>query len=1256
MFAKLSVFAVIFLLTSGFFACAQNHSMSEHGNIPGTHSCFIENKGQIVDAGCRIRPDILFRLRDKNTTVFISANSIDYQFEKLEFPENTGNIPQLLHLGPDANTVRRSTHRMTVSLQNANPLALVSGEHQNSYTESYYFPHCPLGITARAFSKIVFRNVYPGIDWILHAGNGDGSGITYDFLVHPGADPSRISLKIDDADEVRISENGELILKNSLALVTEHAPVSFSDGERIATRFNKTGDQIRFELGPYDHQQDLLIDPRVVWATYYGGGSVEEGRAVATDAAGNVYMAGMTNSISGVAASGFQMNYGGNILDGFIAKFDSTGLRLWATYYGGNGIDQIYACATDKSGNVFCAGKTTSTNLSSSGAFQTSLAGGGDGMLVKFNSSGVRQWGTYFGGTNDDVVYACATDAWGNSYIAGTTTSPGLGYKGFQDTINTTATQDGFLAKFSPSGNRIWSTYYGGSGTENANGCATNAAGDVYLCGETHSTTGIATTGAFMTALNATGSTHTSDGYLAKFDSGGKRIWGTYFGGSNYDDASGVATDPTGNIFLVGATLSPTGIASGGFLNTLVPSGNSNMFVTKFTDAGQRLWGTYYSGDSSNFAFACSTDSAGSVYFSGATESTTGIAFRGIQNKLAGEADAFLVKLDSAGKRQWATYYGGTKVEISGKCATDRFGNVFLLGGTYSPTGIAQNGFQNTLYGSGDAFLVKIGDSVIITTDSLKKLTYCAGDTIPVAFHSIGKLFPGNVFTAQLSDASGNFLTPVNIGSLSSTRNIDTIIAVIPATTPVGNRYRLRVVSSLPVAVGEDNGVDFSVHTKPTQPGPITGNDTACSGSSQTYSVPPVPDALSYIWTLPAGWSGSSSTNRITATAGTSGGTIIVVAVNSCGPSLPSLRTVIAGNYFVTPTISIPHTVSCAGKSTIIRATATYAGTSPVYQWKKNGFNAGTNSPLFIDSSLKTGDIISVSLTSNADCITQPQAFSKEDTIIVGTTTYPGINVNSNPPIILCDGAPIRFVTNIVAGGKSPAYQWYKNNIIIPGATAAKYTDSMLRNGDTLTVALYSSEDCPNTQPTMSNHVGVTVHPNLTTSVSVTASPDSLVRGSVVTFTAAPVNGGLNPSYTWFLNGTANYVGPSDTWTMSGLNDGDAVVVRMTSSLPCPVPASVMSPPLIMRSYSTGVFTFNGKAGSLKLYPNPTNGAVTLELSTSLSDARFTLSDALGRIVLSAPVTATKNVYDLSHLANGVYVYRIAFRDCDHFIGKLIKQ
>lgn len=453
------------------------------------------------------------------------------------------------------------------------------------------------------------------------------------------------------------------------------------------------------------------------WGTYYTGtGQVwpngeDRGSSCITDAAGNVYMVGFTSSNSDIATTGAHqtvhaggpITFGTGGYDAFLVKFNSSGVRQWATYYGGSENDKGISCALDASGNVYMIGTTSSTSgIATAGADETTV---NDGFLVKFNSSGVRQWGTYFEGTGN----ACTTDASGNIYIVGLTNSTsGIATAGAHQTVMS-GSGDAFLVKFNSSGVKQWGTYFGGpytlaSGMETGLSCATDALGNVYMTGHTPSTSGIATAGAHQTIYGGS----STDAFLVKFNSSGVIQWGTYYGGAGVDIGYSCATDASGNVYMAGdaqqQNLPASGISTIGAHQSAYGGGYSDGFLVKFDSNGLRQWGTYYGGNSLDVSFSCATDASGNVYMSGNTQSATGIATSGAHQTTVN--GAFLVSFNSSGVRQSGTYCGG----IKNVCTTDASGNVYMTGYTQSNSGIATAGAHQTANGNSgynDAFLLK---------------------------------------------------------------------------------------------------------------------------------------------------------------------------------------------------------------------------------------------------------------------------------------------------------------------------------------------------------------------------------------------------------------------------------------------------------------------------------------------------------------------------------------------------------------------
>jgi PKD repeat protein len=611
--------------------------------------------------------------------------------------------------------------RVDVTLEGANPHPDITVEGKTGDFVNYYKQYTgESGITGiYVYKKIIYHNIYDHIDFEFIALE-DGT-LKYNIILRPGGRLSDVQLAYSGMNGI-VASGSKLEVSTTLGSLTESIPVSYlkSSGKLVEVCYASTGNIIHFNAD-YDKDETLVIDPVITrqWATYYAGSQTDASISVAVDDSGNVYMAGLTGSTSSIATTGaFKTTFAGGYYDIYLVKFNSGGNRLWATYYGGSSDETGGFVALDGSGNVYLTGYTKSTaGISTSGSHQSSYAGGfSDAFLVKFNGEGVRQWATYYGGSDADFSKTMAVDDSGYIYIAGqTSSSSGIATPGAYRTVLPGAA---FLAKFNSSGIRIWGTYFGG---DDGLSIAVDSASNVYMCGFTYADTGIATTGAYQTvrggnkdvflvkfsssgkrlwstyyggiadesayALSAgpfgniimSGSTESSAGiassgayqkiyggkqdvFLVKFNSSGNRLWATYYGGSNTEGSGYIATDVLGNIYLPGLTLSTSGISSpGAFQGSLAKAGFLDAFLVKFDSSGARKWGTYYGGDSRDYASAVAVDNLGFILMSGTTESSNGIATTGAHQIMnGGGQDAFLVQFrDSASASLLSKYDAG---------------------------------------------------------------------------------------------------------------------------------------------------------------------------------------------------------------------------------------------------------------------------------------------------------------------------------------------------------------------------------------------------------------------------------------------------------------------------------------------------------------------------------------------------------------------------------------------------------------------
>ncbi|MBI2269478.1 MAG: SBBP repeat-containing protein [Bacteroidetes bacterium] len=237
-----------------------------------------------------------------------------------------------------------------------------------------------------------------------------------------------------------------------------------------------------------------------LWATYYGGTGDEYGFDIATDISNNIAITGDAQSldfpVGATAGNTVFQTACGFAGDACILKFDATGNRLWATYYGGNDIDGGRGIILDGSGNLFVTGTTASTNfptgaVAGNTVFQAAKAFAGfdyDAFILKFDPTGVRLWATHYGGNGRDIGCDITIDLSGNTVITGYTSATNFpvgavaGNTVFQSV--TGGSYDVFVIKFNSTGARLWATYHGGYRQEWAFRCAADDNGNIYIYSE----------------------------------------------------------------------------------------------------------------------------------------------------------------------------------------------------------------------------------------------------------------------------------------------------------------------------------------------------------------------------------------------------------------------------------------------------------------------------------------------------------------------------------------------------------------------------------------------------------------------------------------------------------------------------------------------------------------------------------------------------------------------------------------------------
>jgi hypothetical protein len=676
--------------------------------------------------------------------------------------------------------------------------------------------------------------VYPGIDVVYSLNQRQ---LEFDFVITPGADPGRIDLSFPATGEVQLLSNGDLSIQAATAAIVLGRPYIYQAGAAgrlpIEGGYRLTAPgRVGFWLGPYDHDAALVIDPVVSRSTYLGGSSNDEAFGIATDAAGSVYVTGVTESANLPVTTGAVMRTKSNRGDAFVAKYDSQGTLVYLTYLGGNDSDRARRIAVDSSGSAYVLGETLSTNFpTTSGAIQRFRGGSQDMFASKLSPDGSSLlYSTYVGGSAIEFAGDIAVDAAGAAYLTGSSASDDYptrnafrsrrrpGQCGLPP-ILVTQCSDAVVTKLNPSGSAIeYSTYLIGAEAGDNSGVigyggeaiAVDAGGRVIVAGDDGlSRADIPTTpGALRIGSGDSGT------FIFKLAPDGSREFSALLTANNTTGPRSLALDAIGNIYLYGVTFATNFPTTAGAFQTSLRGDRGDGFVTKIDPSGSRLLYSTYVGGSDNedqLGGGILVDPDGAVYVAGATRSANfPVTPDATQSRLAGAQDAFLAKLDPTGSRLvFATFLGGTSNEEGRGLARGAGGSIWIAGMTSSTNlPVTPGAPQANTGGGSDAFLTQFSGPFegipAPTIRSLDPSGGTAGQTI--ANFVINGQDLGGVTAVEFAPAAG-----ITVSNLRTTASSVTAQLVIAANATVGTRA-VTVMSP----GGRSNSLNFTIRAAPS--------------------------------------------------------------------------------------------------------------------------------------------------------------------------------------------------------------------------------------------------------------------------------------------------------------------------------------------------------------------------------------------------------------------------------------------------------
>jgi hypothetical protein len=493
-------------------------------------------------------------------------------------------------------------------------------------------------LSVPAFARLRESGVYRGIDVVYY---GNGGELEYDFEIAPGADPSRIRMRFEGADAVRLNDRGEIVLMLDSGEIVQHPPVVYqrrASGEIVnvaaAYRIARDG-TVRLALAGYNPDEPLIVDPSISYAAYLSGAIADFGLAIAHDSQGILYLAGNTYSVDFPNTSNaYQAANAGN-LDIWLMKLDPNGgsnAIVYSSYLGGPANDMMEAMTIDQNGVFYITGSSTSGDFPvSTGALISTnsalIVTGFVSMIDPTQGTSGLIYSSYIGGstTGDTDEGDGIAVANGKIYVTGITTSADFPIVGtpYQPTIAGSA--DAFVVEIDPtqSGNasEVQATYLGGVADDRGRTIAVDAAGLVYVAGTTSSFGFPVVINAYQQAYAGGG-----DGFLSVLNlNTGGLVYSTFLGGSSEDEVKKMVIDPAGNVAMTGYTLSGDFPVTQNAYQTAF-GGVSNAFLAILNIQASQLgvgltYSTYYGGSGGEVAYDLKLDAYGRYYLCGYTVS-----------------------------------------------------------------------------------------------------------------------------------------------------------------------------------------------------------------------------------------------------------------------------------------------------------------------------------------------------------------------------------------------------------------------------------------------------------------------------------------------------------------------------------------------------------------------------------------------------------------------------------------------------------
>jgi gliding motility-associated-like protein len=613
---------------------------------------FIENKNQW-------HKNVLYKMPFNDGAMFLEENCITFNFMDRKEHDHS-----MAHHGVEdsEDAIIKHYHAYKVHFKNANKGIDLKPEEQESDYCNYFIGNDPAKHASyvRKFQKVRYYNIYNNIDLLFRGGL---HGVKYDFRVLPGGDPTQIKLVYEGVESLEII-NGDLVIYTSVNEVVELAPVVYQiiDGDsiNIACNYRLKNKELSFEiLEPYNYENELIIDPSLVFSTYTGSTGDNWGFTATWDHNDNVYSGGIVFEVGYPTNTGaFQVNfaggappipenpsYYGNGCDVGIIKYNEDGTqRLFATYLGGSdGEEMPHSLVVNENNELLIMGTTGSSDFpTSSNAYDQTFNGGEyviyDNVIAFPNGTDI-----YVAKLSEN-----GTQLLGSTYIGGSE-NDGFNFKHYFGQVN-------------PDYNINWVMMHGNDSlyynyADGARGeIVVDDKGYIYVGTNTFSSD-------FPSGINQGFQPNTGglqDGIIFKFKKDlTQLIWSSYLGGSEDDAIYSIDLGPNYDVFVAGGTVSNDFPTTLNAYNTSFNGGTTDGFVAHINQDGNNLIAsTYFGSNEYDQAYFVRTDNQNNVFICGQTEASgsTLIYNAPYNNPNSGQ---FIAKfLPGLSELEWSTVFG----------------------------------------------------------------------------------------------------------------------------------------------------------------------------------------------------------------------------------------------------------------------------------------------------------------------------------------------------------------------------------------------------------------------------------------------------------------------------------------------------------------------------------------------------------------------------------------------------------------------